>query len=278
MAFQCLNVGKVVCLRHRLQHAKLACAVRLISSARECSISGAVMFFSAYASFRWARKKKYLRRLTALIIVTSFLSAFSGPFSFPFYSNWQLHRLRLSEPYEFSQKYLWFGEIRFFANSIFELVPQGPVEHDIGGGEGWVRVTHYRMFLLKTDIGSIPVGLEFGLLFLLFVMINIMGALLGLLIGKVRTIRQPEGVSTGFWLCVALGIAVLGTGMWLSSGTVISTGPASAYYVSTDPFVYIYDSFVFISFGIAWLLVISLDRIRSQRRTQNQSLSSTPQT
>jgi len=219
------------------------------------------MFFSFYASFRWARKEKYLRRLTALIIVMSFLSAFFGPLSFPFYSNWQFHRLRLSEPYEFSQKYLWFGEIRFFANSIFELVPQGSVEQAIGGGEGWVRVTHYRMFLLKTDIGSIPVGLEFGMLFLLFVSINIMGAFLGLLISKVGTIRQPEGVSMRFWLCVALGIAVLGTGMWLSSGAVVSTGPSSTYYVSYSPFVYIYDSFVFISFGIAWLLVISLDRI-----------------
>jgi len=89
-----------------------------------------------------------------------------------------------------------------------------------------------------------------------------MGALLGLLISKVGTIRQPSGVSVRFWLCVALGIAVLGTGMWLSSGAVVSTGPSSIYYFSYNRFVYIYDSFVFISFGIAWLPVISLDRIR----------------
>jgi hypothetical protein len=224
------------------------------------------MFFSFYASFRWARNEKYLRRLTALILVISFLSTFFLlPLSFPFYSNWEVHRLRLSEPYEFSQKYLWSGEIRFFANSIFELVPQGPVEHAIGSGEGWVRVTHYRMFLLKMGIGSIPVGWELGMLFLLFVSVNIMGALLGLLTSNVGTIRQrarqPTGVSMRFWLCVALGIAVLGTGMWLSSGAVVSTGPSSIYYFSYNRFVYIYDGFVFISFGIAWLLVISLDRI-----------------
>lgn len=199
--------------------------------------------------------------MTALIIVMSFLSAFWLPLSFPFYINWEDHRLRLSEPYEFSQKYLWFGEIRFFANSIFELVPQGPVEHAIGGGEGWVRVTHYRVFLLKTDIGSIPVGWEFGALFLLFVSINVIGVLLGLLTSNAVTIRQRRGVSMRLWLCVALGIAVLGTGMWLSSGAVVLTGPSNIYYFSYNRFVYIYDGIVFISFGIVWLLIISLDRI-----------------
>jgi len=220
------------------------------------------MFFSFYASFRWARKDKYLRKLTVLMLVMSFLSALWFPLSFPFYSKWDYHRLKLSEPYQFSQKYVYTYEIRFFANSVFELVPQGPVLYAIGGGEGWVRVTHYLVLLLRMDVGSIPTGLEFLMLFLFFFSTNIAGALLGRLASKERTAPKLKGVPIRFLLCVALGIVVLGIGMWLCSGAIVIASPSNPYYFSYDPFVYIYDGVIFFSFGIAWLLAIIVDTVR----------------
>lgn len=236
------------------------------------------MLLSFYASFRWARKDKYLQKLGVLILLMSFLSSFWFPLSFPFYCKWDYHRLKLSEPYEFSQKYLYTYEIRLSAYSVFELVPQGPVEGGTTGGEGWVRVTHYLVLLLTMTVASVPAGFEFIMLFVFFLMTNIAGALLGRLASKEKTVPRLKGVPIRFLICVGLGIVVLGIGLWLCSGAIVTTGPSNPYYYSYDPFIYIYDGAMFLSFGIAWLFVIIVDTARRNARGRYTQRTDTSRT
>lgn len=242
------------------------------------------MFFSLYASFRWAGTENYALKIVAFTIVASLISAqVATTFfamlswdtlailslmlgglnpSFPFYAHvFGESRLALPPPNDFSQ-WIRTYEIRVPAMAVFQLVPRGPVERS--NGESWVNVLNYRAVLLNMEIGSIPPDgpSAIGTLFLFFLLVNVMGALLGFSMSKLQLDKLPilnriELDSIGLIGRVLFGAVFLTAGLWFTTiGQVIITGPVSRYYYSYNPYLYVGDAYACVIFGIIWLAIV----------------------
>lgn len=248
------------------------------------------MFFSLYASFRWAGTENYVLKIAVFAIIASLLSAqvvtilfgvlgldllaflsmlLGGVLnpSFPFsYNIWNEGRILLPSPYNGSQ-WIRTYEIRVPAISVLQLVPQGSIERSLNGGWGWVRVLGYRVVFLEMEIGSIPPDFTYaiGTLFLFFMLVNVTGALLGFLMSKLPMDKMPilnrnEWASIGLFGRVLFGAAFLVAGIWFSTiGKVILTGPVSRYYCSYDPNLYVGDAYACAIFGIVWLAMTMVE-------------------
>ncbi len=243
------------------------------------------MFFSWYASFRWAGTEQYVLKIAVFTIVASLLSAqvftllfgmlgfdtFAILFwwlgglaslSFPFYYIWGESRIPLPSPHIYSQ---WIPtyEIRVPPISVLQLVPQGLVERALNG-EGLVNVLSYRVVFLEMEIGSVPSDAAYviGTVFLFFMVVNVVGALLGFAMSKIPMDKLPKidrikWDSIGLFLRVLFGAIFVAVGLWFSTiGKVFLTGPVSGYYHSYNPNLYIADAFVCLVFGIVWLAIV----------------------
>jgi hypothetical protein len=201
------------------------------------------MFFSVYASFRWAGTEHYLVKIAGFVLVASLLSAHVFAFvfgflgwdsfalvllmvgafnpSFPFlsYNVYAESRLALPPPYNISQRLRTY-EIRVPALSVLQLLPHGFVERSLNG-IGWVNVVHYRVVLLNTEIGTIPPDIfsSIGVLFAFFLLMNLAGALLGfaltkLPLDKLAVRHRLGGVSVGLLARVLIGVVFVVVGVW----------------------------------------------------------------
>lgn len=234
-----------------------------------------------YASFRWARGRNYVQKTAALIMIFSLLSTvlglssiFSiwlfGPLpilSFPFYEVWAERRLELPQPFEYSYEVDCY-DICLATAPVFLFVPQGPVIAGLGHEEGVVQVVSYRIVLLDMEIGAIPSAFVFFPIFLFFIAVNTLGALLGFLISKIRFIQKSRPGSMAFWTPVVLGIIILAYGIWLyTKGTTVLTSPWSRYYHSYSRYSihYLGGALACVVFGISWVIMTLLDRVRVLR-------------
>jgi len=236
------------------------------------------MLLSFYASFRWARSEHYVLKMTVFIIVASFFSAVIGssfawilfgplPFlSFPFYAiRDEMHGSPV--PPEGWSFWIPTYRIRFLTAEVSSLKAHDFVEHV--GGSGWsyqllgYNVTFVNMeigYIDKESLGSYPLTFPF----LFFLLVNVAGALLGFWISKIHMFQKSEWewTSMGFLSRVALGLVLIGVGIWLSTfgvATTVRIPPWTGDYVTTTIYPYQEDALVFVIFGITWLAIILLE-------------------
>jgi len=232
-------------------------------------LTGDDMLFSIYASFRWARTRRYILKIGVFVVALSLLSALAlgplvmlfGPLpflSFPFYGWWTQGRLSLPQPYNYSDR-IGCYEAFFLTVFIFQLVPQGSrIGSDYFGDGRGIQVVSYRVVLLDTEMGTIRPDFTYAwsMVFLFFLLINVIGAVLGFGIRKIQILQKTKWGQFGFLSRVALAIVVLSAGIWLPSTNALHT---SKYYV--DYSGYDGDALAFVMFGIVWLTTIILENL-----------------
>jgi len=94
--------------------------------------------------------------------------------------------------------------------------------------------------------------------FLFFTLVNIVGAVLGYMISKVRIIQKIEGSSIGSLERIALGIVILGAGIFLGNlgiATTIRNPVWTGDYYNITVYPYQADAGAFVAFGVTWLVI-----------------------
>jgi len=214
------------------------------------------MLLSLYASLRWWGKRHYALKMgifavlisvLSTVLAATWLSFVYGPasaLSFPFYG----YSDEVSLP-QFAGKsgYPWIGyyQIRFLTGEIYQVFPIG-----------------YRVFqvtFLSIELGRSSYynlsGHFYGTIipFLFFMSVNLAGALIGILVNKASIGDKWKLEKPSLFGGLALGLIILGTGMWLGFLQVVRT--VNSHSRIEHP--YYIDAIVFVTFGIAWLIIMA---------------------
>jgi len=215
--------------------------------------------------------KDYFVKMSAFMVVVSLVSAFLGTgigsflfgplpvLSFPFYGVWDE---TMGPPLPPEGYGFWIDtyQIRFLTMPVYSIHP--------------VSYGAYSVTFLTVEVGSlnsnfIPPNSLYSLIipFMIFMLANLLGALLGLGLRKLFISQETAWWRIGFIVPIILGIGIIGAGLFLYNVNVVETvrnPPWGGDYVSVTLYPYQMDAFVFIIFGITWLVLVIAEIIANR--------------